>query len=316
MRLGYLLNSEELGPDELLEQAGLAERAGFSQLWISDHYHPWVDAQGQNPFVWSIIGALSRVCGLPVTTAVTCPTMRVHPAIIAQAAATSAVMHGGRFALGVGTGEALNEHILGDTWPSAPVRMAMLEEAVTVIRKLWSGQVVNHHGEYYTVENARIYTLPDQPPAIYVSGLGPKSTALAARIGDGYLNVSPDRELVQAFRDGGGADKPVAGGFKACYAGDEEEAVAIAYRLWPNAGLPQEVSRLLTMPRHFEQASTLVATEKIPELFACGPDPDHHLSMIDKYRQAGFDHIYVSNVGPHYREFFQLYEERIFPQLR
>src|SRR4029453_10393770 len=144
MRIGYFLSSEEYTPAQLLEQARGAERAGFEALWISDHYHPWVDAQGQSPFVWSTIGALSQVCALPVTTAVTCPTVRIHPAVVAQAAATSAVLHEGRFPLGVGPGGALNEHICGDAWPGAAVRLEMLEEAVTVMRELWKGDDVSH----------------------------------------------------------------------------------------------------------------------------------------------------------------------------
>src|SRR5207302_5921884 len=152
-----------------------------------DHFHPWLDAQGQSPFVWSTIGALSQVSRLPVTTAVTCPTARIHPAIIAQAAATSAVMHEGRFVLGVGTGEALNEHIYGDPWPSADVRLEMLEEAVDVMRTLWAGGFVDYRGEFYQVDHARIYTLPDEPPKVFVSGFGPKSIDLAAEIGGGYI---------------------------------------------------------------------------------------------------------------------------------
>ena len=204
MKIGYFLSCEEYTPAQLVEQAVLAERAGFEALWISDHFHPWNDEQGQSPFVWSVIGALSQVCGLPVTTAVTCPTVRTHPAVIAQAAATSAVLHGGRFVLGVGSGEALNEHILGTAWPSAEVRLEMLEEAVEVMRELWTGETVNHRGTHYTVDSARIYTLPDEPPQVYVSGFGPQATDLAGRIGDGYITTKPDADLLQRFRDAGG----------------------------------------------------------------------------------------------------------------
>src|ERR671939_1020070 len=208
MRIGYFLSSEEYTPAELIEQARGAERAGFTALWISDHYHPWVDAQGQSAFVWSTIGALSQVCTLPITTAVTCPTVRIHPAVVAQAAATSAVMTGGRFVLGVGSGEALNEHIFGDAWPEADVRLEMLEEAVSVIRLLHEGGVKDHDGKHYVVENARLYTLPNEPPPILVSGFGPKATRLAGKIGDGYMNVAPDAELLQLFRSSGGGDGP------------------------------------------------------------------------------------------------------------
>ncbi|MEW2327061.1 TIGR03557 family F420-dependent LLM class oxidoreductase [Micromonospora chersina] len=316
MRIGYFLSSEEYTPAELLEQARGAERAGFEALWISDHYHPWVDAQGQSAFVWSTIGALSQVCRLPVTTAVTCPTVRIHPAVIAQAAATSAVLHDGRFVLGVGTGEALNEHIFGDPWPQADVRLEMLEEAVEVIRSLWTGDFVNHHGKHYTVEHARIYTRPDTPPPIYVSGFGPKSIELAARIGDGYVSTMPDADMVRRFRDSGGADKPCQAGFKAAYADSEDEGVRIAYERWPNAGVPGELSQVLPSPRHFEQAAQLVQPEMMKESFVCGRDADAHLEMIDKYAKAGFDEIYVANTGPHWQGLFDLYEREVLPRLR
>src|SRR3954470_7892486 len=183
MQIGYFLASEEYSPRDLIEQAKKAEQAGFHALWISDHYHPWVDAQGQSSFVWSTIGALSQAVSLPVTTGVTCPTVRIHPAVIAQAAATSGVLTGGRFGLGVGTGEALNEHIFGDAWPEADVRLEMLEEAVEIIRLLWQGGNVSYRGKHYTVENARVYTLPEKPVEILVSGFGPKAIEVAARIG-------------------------------------------------------------------------------------------------------------------------------------
>lgn len=200
MRIGYFLSTEEFTPAELVEQAVAAERAGFEALWISDHFHPWNDQQGQAAFVWGVIGALSQACSLPVTTAVTCPTVRMHPAIVAQAAATAAVQLEGRFTLGVGTGEALNEHVLGDAWPGWDVRAEMLEEAVALIRRLWEGDVVTTRGRHYEVDNARIYTLPEQPPDVYVSGFGPKATDLAARIGDGYVGTSPSPDLVGRFK--------------------------------------------------------------------------------------------------------------------
>jgi G6PDH family F420-dependent oxidoreductase len=316
MRIGYFLSSEEFTPAELLEQAHGAEAAGFAALWISDHYHPWIDAQGQSPFVWSMIGALSQVCRLPVTTAVTCPTTRVHPAVIAQAAATSAVLHEGRFILGVGTGEALNEHILGDAWPEADVRLEMLEEAVGVMRRLWEGDFVSHRGKHYTVQHARIYTRPDTPPPIYISGLGAKSIDLAARIGDGYVSTVPDPGFVRRFRAHGGGDKIAQAGFKACYAESEDAAVRIAYDRWSVGALPGELSRVLPSPRHFEQAARLVRPEMVRESIVCGKDPEAHLKMIDKYARAGFDEVYVANVGPHHAGLFDLYAKQVLPKLR
>lgn len=202
---GINLASEAHGPDELTEYASHAEDAGFDFAVISDHYHPWISKQGNSPFVWGTIGAIAeRTNELSLGTAVTCPTMRVHPAIVAQAAATAQVQLDGRFFLGVGTGERLNEHILGDRWPPHSVRLDMLEEAVEVIRDLWTGKMVTHHGDHYTVENAQVFTLPRKSPPIYVSGLGPHAARAAGRIGNGYIATSPTEKLVNQFEEGGG----------------------------------------------------------------------------------------------------------------
>jgi G6PDH family F420-dependent oxidoreductase len=308
MKIGYFLSSEEYTPSQLIEQAKLAEQAGFQGLWISDHFHPWNDAQGQSSLVWSTIGALSQVCRLPVTTAVTCPIMRIHPAIVAQAAATSAVMHEGRFVLGVGTGEALNEHILGERWPSAAERLEMLEEAVHLMRELWTGEFVNHRGEHYVVEHARIYTRPDEPPKVYMSAFGPKALDLAARIADGFISVTPNSEHLEAFRKGGG-DKPAQGGFKACFAPTEDEAVKIAHRLWGTSGVPGELSQVLPSPKHFEQVADLVTPEMTAKAVACGPDPAKQRAMLDQWEEAGFDEVYVASIGPNYRQLIELYGE-------
>jgi G6PDH family F420-dependent oxidoreductase len=316
MRIGYFLTTEDSGPADLLAQAKAAERSGFDALWISDHYHPWNDAQGESPFVWSVIGALSQLTRLPITTAVTCPTIRIHPAIMAQAAATSAALCEGRFVFGVGSGEALNEHILGDPWPNTDVRLEMLEEAVAVMRELWAGGFVNHRGRHYTVEHARLYTLPEVPPPVYVSGFGSKATRLAGRIGDGYITTAPDPASVQLFRDSGGGGKPVQGSFKACFASNEDEAVQIAHRLWPNSGLPGELSQVLASPRHFEQASQLVTPQHIREGLVCGPAAEGHLRQLQQYAEAGFDEVYVANIGPYQEGFFQLYADEILPKLR
>ena len=313
MRIGYGLSCEEYGPADLIRQARLAEEAGFAALWISDHFHPWNDAQGQSPFVWSVIGALSEATSLPITTAVTCPTLRIHPAVVAQAAATSAVMTDGRFTLGVGSGEALNEHIFGDPWPATARRLEMLEEAVEVMRALWTGEVVNHEGEHYTVEHARLYTVPDQPVPVFVSGFGPRATDLAARIGDGYISVKPQKDAVERFRAGGGQDKPAWAGAKACCASSEEEARRIAHRLWANEGLPGELAQVLPTPEHFEQASQLVTPDMIK--LACGPDPQPHRTMVDTYREAGYDTLFVAPVGPHYEKMIELYRKEIIPAL-
>ena len=314
VKIGYFLSCEEYGPAELVEQARAAEAAGFEALWISDHFHPWNDEQGQSPFVWSVIGALSEACSLPVTTAVTCPTVRIHPAIVAQAAATAAVMTGGRFVLGVGTGEALNEHVLGDPWPSTDVRLEMLEEAVELMRELWAGGFVTTYGKHYTVDNARIYTLPDEPPPVYVSGFGPKATDLAARIGDGYISTQSDPELVTRFKEATGG-KPAQAGAKVAYADTDDEGVGHAHRLWANAGLPGELAQVLPSPQHFEQASELVTEESTRESVVAGNDPETHLAQLKEYADAGYDEVYVANMGPHYQQMIEFYGREVLPQL-
>lgn len=316
-RIGYFLSSEEYSPDQLLEQARLAEQAGFEALWISDHYHPWVDEQGESPFVWSMIGALSRVCDLPVGTAVTCPTTRIHPAIIAQAAATSAALLGpGRFTLGVGSGEALNEHILGDRWPRADERLEMLEEAVEVIRSLWSGELVSHDGKYYEVDTARIYTMPEEVPPIYLSAFGPKALDLACRVADGLISTMPDADSVTRFRKAKGAEAPTQVGFKVAWGATRDEAVDDAHRLWPNSGVPGELSQVLPSPQHFEQAAQLVTRDMTAQSTACGPDAAEHLKAFEPFIDAGFDDIYVANMGPRYAEMIDLYAKEVLPELR
>ena len=315
LTIGYFLSSEEYTPAELLEQAALAEEAGFDALWISDHFHPWNDEQGQSAFVWSTIGALAQVSRLPVTTAVTCPTMRLSPVITAQAAATSAVLHEGRFRLGVGTGEALNEHVHGGAWPGADVRRDMLVEAVEVMRRLWTGEVVDHRGTHYTVDNARIYTLPQRPPEVWVSGFGPAATRLAGEIGDGYVTTSADEELLQLFRETSGG-KPAAAGFKATFAPTEDEGVEHAHRLWSTSGLPGELAQVLPTPRHFEQAAQLVTPEMTRSSMVCGPDIDRHIESFHQYVDAGFEEVYVANIGPHYRDMIKRFGAEVLPAVR
>jgi G6PDH family F420-dependent oxidoreductase len=264
--------------------------------------------------VWSTIGALAQATQhMKVTTAVTCPTVRIHPAVIAQAAATCAVLLESRFALGLGSGEALNEHILGNHWPQADQRLEMLEEAVQVIRTLWQGGMHSHRGRHYRVENARIYDLPEQTPPILISGFGPKATRLAAKIGDGYCTVQPDKQEVQRFRDAADGPRPVAGGMKVCWAPEEAQARATAYRLWPNEQLPGELAQILPTPAHFEQASELISENMVAEAVPCGPDLDLHLKAIKRYEDAGFDELYIQQIGPDQERFFETYANEILP---
>lgn len=316
-KFGWFLSTEEYTPAQLLEQATMAADAGFDALWISDHYHPWIDEQGQSPFVWSVIGAVSQVCDLPVTTAVTCPTVRVHPAVIAQAAASSATLLGpGRFRLGLGSGEALNEHILGTVWPTADVRLEMLEEAVQLIRDLWSGETVSHRGRHYTVDTARLYTLPEVPPPIYLSAFGDKALDLVCRVADGLITTSPDADAVRTFKDAKGANAVAQAGFKCGWAPTADEAIDHAHRLWPNSGVPGELAQVLPSPQHFEQASQLVTREMTAKSTAFGNDPADHVAAYRPFLDAGFDEIYVANMGPHYAEMITAYGSEVLPELR
>jgi G6PDH family F420-dependent oxidoreductase len=321
VKIGYFLSCEEYGPAELIDQAKMAEAAGFESLWISDHFHPWNDEQGESPLVWSVIGAISAVCSLPITTAVTCPTIRVHPAIVAQAAAISAVLTGGKFVLGVGSGEALNEHVTGARWPDIAVRLDMLEESVEVMRKLWAGGFVDHHGEHYVVENAQIYTRPEEPVPVYVSGFGPKAIEVAGRIGDGFITTMPDQDAISAFRDAGGAGKPVHAGYKVCWGPDDDTCIDLAYKYWPNSGLPGELSQVLPSPNHFEQASTLVTRDSIKDSIAYGSDVDRHVQAFRPFAEAGIDVVHISQMGAKEKAadaegFFEFYRDQVLPRLR
>jgi len=317
IELGYTLACEEHGPRDLVAYARRAEEAGFPFAMISDHFHPWTDRQGHSPHVWSVIGGVATATErLRVGTAVTCPTVRQHPAIVAQAAATCQDMLDGRFILGVGTGEALNEHIVGAPWPSAAVRRAMLEEAVTIIRELWRGGLVEHRGPHYTVENARLYTLPDSPPPIIVAAAGPEAAALAGRIGDGFCGTAPDEDLIQRFDAGGDGPRPKYGQITVCWAESEEQARRTAHEWWPNAGLPGELGQVLPQPAHFEQAAQLVTEEQIAGAIACGPDPEVHLDRIRDFAGAGYDHIFLHQVGPDQEGFFRFAERELLPQVQ
>ena len=309
--LGFALSSEEHAPNDLVKWAVRAEECGFSYALISDHYHPWVDKQGHSPFVWSVIGGIAQATErLRLGTGVTCPTVRIHPAVIAQAAATSAAMMPGRFFLGVGSGENLNEHILGDYWPSADERQEMLEEAIDVIRLLWQGGYQTHRGKHYRVENARLYTLPEELPAIAVAAGGPEAAKLAAEKGDALISTAPDKELVEAYDKAGGKGERY-GQLTVCFDKDERRAVQTALEVWPTAGLGGELSYELPLPRHFEQAAENVDEETIAENVVCGPDVDKYLEKITEFEDAGFDHVYIHQVGTDQESFFEFAEREL-----
>jgi G6PDH family F420-dependent oxidoreductase len=315
MEFGYALSSEEHRPLDLVDNAVRAEDAGFAFVSISDHFHPWTDSQGNAPFVWSVIGGIAaRTSRIRVGTGVTCPIIRIHPAIIAQAAATAAVMLPDRFMLGVGTGENLNEHVLGDKWPIVSERQEMLAEAVEVIRMLWDGEQHTHHGDFYDVENARLYTVPDPAPPLIVAASGPESAELAAEIGDGLWTVGPEPEVVKAFTAAGGTG-PRIGQLTLCYAASADDALATVREVWPIVGLKGPLNQELPIPAHFEQAAEMVTDEDIREALPLGPDAAPVLEKIAEFEQAGYDHVYLHQIGPDQAGFFEFWERELRPQL-
>ena len=296
-RFGYFLSGEELSPTEIVRFAQEAERAGFERVWVSDHYHPWIEEQGESPFIWGVLGAIAATTHLEMTTAVTCPTVRIHPAVLAQATATTAALAPGRFRFGVGTGEALNEHILGAAWPPYEVRSEMLAEAIEIIRRLWTGESVTHRGQHYTVHNARLFSRPDEPPPVLVSGFGPKSAELAARIGDGYVNVRPDKDLVATYEKAGGTGVKQAG-VKMCWAATDAEAAETAYRFWGFEGMGGQSSQDLPHWSEFAAMAENGSPERMAEKIPCGPDAKRAADAISAYIDAGFDEVYISQMGP------------------
>lgn len=315
--LGYSLSSEEHPANELVRQAKMAEQAGFAFAMISDHFHPWTHRQGHSPFVWSVLGAIAHATDrIPIGTAVTCPTVRIHPGIVAQSAATVASMMPGRFLLGLGTGEKLNEHIFGAAWPSATVRREMLAESVDVIRKLWRGGWQSHSGRHYTVQNARIFSLPPQAPPILIAAACERSAQMAGRIADGIICTKPNRSTIKAFEQAGGHGKPRYGQLTVCWARDERQARRQALEQWPNAAIPGQAGFELPLPRHFEELAKPLKDDDIGQAVVCGPDPNKHVAAIREFGDAGFDHVFVHQVGQDQQGFVDFYRSEILPALR
>jgi coenzyme F420-dependent glucose-6-phosphate dehydrogenase len=315
-RIGYHLSSEEHPPRSLVANGSLAEELGFDSLSISDHFHPWSEAQGHSPFVWSVIGGLAHATErVEIGTLVTCPILRIHPAVIAHAAATAASMLPGRFFLGLGTGERLNEHVLGQHWPTAGRRQQMLEEAVEVIRQLWRGVLTSHHGEFFTVENARLYDVPEDPPPLYIAASGDDAAEVAGRLGDGLVALAPDADVLEGFRNAGGAGKPIVGMTHVCWADSRDHALDTVREFWPTSGIPHLLNAELPLPVHFDEAASVVPEEQISEKMVLGGDVDEHLDELRQYRDAGFDRLWVHQVGPEQEGFLRFYAEKILPEL-
>jgi G6PDH family F420-dependent oxidoreductase len=316
IRLGYKLMTEEHGPGDLVRNAALAEQAGFDFAAISDHFSPWLEEQGHAPFAWSVLGAVAGATRrLGLMTAVTCPIMRYHPAIVAQAAGTIALLSGNRFTLGLGAGERLNEHVVGAGWPGLGERHERLSEAIDIIRGLLDGTVTNHRGRHFRLDHARLFDRPESRPDIAVAAGGPATARLAGRKGDALMATEPRIDLVQAFVSAGGHG-PRYAEVALCYAEREDDARQTAHRFfrWSLGGWP--VLAELADTAGFAAASRHVTPESMAEAISCGPSPDRHLEAISRYLQAGFDHIVLVQIGPHQRGFIEFFERALAPALR
>ncbi|WP_433825032.1 TIGR03557 family F420-dependent LLM class oxidoreductase [Actinoplanes sp. CA-015351] len=298
MKLGYKLAAEAFGPKELIRQALRAEQAGFDFVEISDHYHPWLDVQGHSPFAWNVLSAIAvqtRTLGL--ATGVTCPSVRYHPAIVAQAAATLAIISDGRFTLGVGSGERLNEHVVGQGFGSVRERHERLAEALDIINLLWQGGYQSYQGKYLQLEDARVFDLPDVLPVIAVAAGGTSAAELAATHGGGLFATEPRADLVETFTAAGGRG-PAYAEVAVAWAPTEEEAVKEAHRTTRWAVTGWKVMSELPNPVNFEAASATVTEDDVRKQFVTGPDPARYVESVQQYRDAGYDHIVLMNAGP------------------
>ncbi|MCX4717699.1 LLM class F420-dependent oxidoreductase [Streptomyces virginiae] len=316
--IGYTMMTEQAGPRELVSHVVGAERAGFDFSVISDHSFPWLESQGHAPYAWSVLGAAAQATSrIPLMTYVTCPTFRYHPAVVAQKAATVQSLSEGRFRLGLGSGENLNEHIVGAAWPAAHVRLDMLEEAVDIIRRMFTGEYVSHHGAHFDVENARLWDLPDVPPPIGIAVSGTRSCELAGRQGDLVIATEPRRELLERFDAHGGAGKPKVGQLPVCHDTDRAAAVARAHDQFRWALGGWKVNAELPGPDGFEQAARHTRPEDVAEAIPCGDDVDAFVDAVRPYAEAGFTEVALVQIGgAHQEPFLEWAEAKLLPALR
>ena len=316
VKLGYKLMTEEHGPADLVRNAKRAEQAGFDFAAISDHYFPWLEEQGHAPFAWSVLGAIAQATEhLGLMTAVTCPIMRYHPAIIAQAAATMGLLADGRFTLGLGAGERLNEHVVGAGWPGVTERHERLSEALDIIQGLLAGKLTTYRGQHFQLDHAKLFDRPKRKPPVIVAAGGPEAGRLAGEKADGLIVTEPEKELVKAFTAGGGKG-PRYAEVAMCCAADEDKARKTAHRYfrWSLSGWP--VLAELPHDEAFAAASKHVTVEMIGEEISCGPSADRHLEAIHEFTAIGCDHIILNQIGPDQDFFFELFERKLAPALR
>ncbi|MFI6048963.1 TIGR03557 family F420-dependent LLM class oxidoreductase [Streptomyces violascens] len=318
VQIGYTMMTEQTGPRELVADLVAAERAGFDFSVTSDHYSPWLESQGHAPYAWSVLGAAAQATTrIPLMTYVTCPTLRYHPTVVAQKAATMQILSEGRFRLGLGSGENLNEHVVGAGWPAPEVRLDMLEEAIDIIRALFEGGNVNHQSAHFGVANAQLWDLPDELPPIGVAVSGERSCALAGRSADLVIATEAKSELLASFDRHGGTGKPRVGQLPVCYDPDRDAAVARAhdqYR-WFAGGWP--VNSELPGPSGFEAATQFVTREDVARSIPCGDDVDDFVDAVRPYAEAGFTEIALVQIGgPQQLPFIDWAEKELLPALR
>ncbi|HET6963286.1 MAG TPA: LLM class F420-dependent oxidoreductase [Acidimicrobiales bacterium] len=317
-RIGYTMMCEQTGPKELVRDVQDAEEAGFDFAVISDHFFPWVDAMGHSPYAWSVLGAAAHATDrIDLMTYVTCPIKRYHPAVVAQKAATIALLSDGRFTLGLGAGENLNEHVVGGGWPPVNTRHEMLEEAVDIITSLWQGDYVNYKGRHFEVDSARLWDLPDQAPPLGVAVSGSQSVALAAAKADIMIAVEPDASLVEEFDGAAGKGKPKVGQVPVSYGPDRDAAIARALELFGWFGGGWKVNAELPGTAAFESASQFVRPDDIVESIPCGSSVDDFVAAVRKYVDAGFTHVALCQVGGDQQsDFIRWSEKELLPALR
>ncbi|MFI6978965.1 LLM class F420-dependent oxidoreductase [Embleya sp. NPDC050154] len=298
VKIGYTMMTEQAGPKDLVAHVVHAEEAGFDFSVTSDHYFPWLDAQGHAPYAWSVLGAAAQATSrIPLMTYVTCPTMRYHPAVVAQKAATVQLLSDGRFRLGLGSGENLNEHVVGGGWPAADVRQEMLGEAVEIIRALFAGGYVDHHGTHFDVESAKLWDLPDRPPPIGIAVSGRQSCALAGRLADLVIATEPEGGLLTEFDRHGGTGKPRVGQLPVSYDPDRSVAIARAHEQFRWFGGGWKVNSELPGTAGFAGATQFVRPEDVAESIPCGDDVDAFVDAVRPFVEAGFTEVALIQIG-------------------
>ncbi len=315
---GYTMMTEQSPPDQLVRDLQIAEEAGFGFSVISDHYQPWLESQGHSGYCWSILGAAAQATErIGLMTYVTCPILRYHPAVVAQKAATMQILSGNRFRLGLGAGENLNEHVVGQRWPAVGVRHEMLDEAVDIIRALFEEEgTVNYRGSYFDVEQAQLWDRPSQQVPIGIAVSGPDSCRLAGRQADVMVAVEPEAELVQMFARPAARASRRVGQVALAYDQDRDTAVQRAHDQFRWFGLGWKVNADLPNPESFEGATQFVTPEQVGEAISCGPDVEAHVEAIRPFVEAGFTEVALVQIGAEEQEpFIRWAQEELLPAL-